>query len=219
MAIRYFAIFALTVVIAGCASAEKGPEVQFSEVIREWAVQAEVCRSRLGIRIAALKTTIVPSKGKSRGEDIMILALPIEIANRSQNTVEFTVSHEWYGGNWPWTDLFACVFPSLSSFTWEPLSDLRVGSVFQVGERIGQRRELAKRITTLKPGQSVILNLRMDWPGTGSSWTTPLMDKKVSRTYRVVMLLVFEANGRKQYAESPEMKILVRGMNNTGSEE
>ena len=152
MKAMYLALSALAIVIAGCASAEKGPEVPFSE---------------------------------------------------------------WYGGNWPWTDLFACVFPALSTLTWEPLGYPHVGSVFQVGERWEKTEP-----TILNPGESVILNLRMDWPGTGSSpKIPPLIVKEASRTYRVVMLLVFEADEKKQYAESPEMKILVHGVNDTGDEE
>ena len=203
MKAMYFALSALAVVIAGC---KQSADKSFSNVIQQWAQHRKISRSELDVQITPKKTTIAPTEGKSRGEDIMILALQIEVLNNSQVTIESTIAHEWYGGEWPPTDLNMCV-PH-----WEHEKTPFIHPVYLVGET----REMTEP-TIIAPGQSLTFNLRMDWPGAGAGPAFFPMDKDVSRTYQLKMFLVFETDGKKQYAESPEMKIHVRRINEAGN--
>jgi hypothetical protein len=64
--------------------------------------------------------------------------------------------------------------------------------------------------TIWQPGQSHIFVLRMNWPGTGSRGSWPLIDANIPGEYAVRVSLVFKAGETSEYASSPQMKIEVR---------
>jgi hypothetical protein len=117
-----------------------------------------------------------------------IVVLPVKITNHSKQAIQATVAHEWHGGEWPPTDLYASATPNKAkeSKPFEP--------VYLAGEDQDATRE-----TKIGPGKSVNVELRMDWPGSGSVPAQPLMDSSAGGTYSVRVLLVFEVDGQKQY--------------------
>jgi hypothetical protein len=48
------------------------------------------------------------------------------------------------------------------------------------------------KLTRIAPGKSITVELRMDWPGTGSVPTAPLLSSSLSEAH-VRVLLVFDA--------------------------
>jgi hypothetical protein len=114
------------------------------------------------------------------------LVLPLKIANASADEIKTTLAHEWHGGEWPTTALYASVTPETDKDP-KPFSP-----VYLVGED-----QAAPRPVTLAAGMAIDLDLRMDWPGTGSKRAVPLI--KAPGKYAVRFLLVIEASGKQQY--------------------
>jgi hypothetical protein len=117
------------------------------------------------------------------------LVLPVTITNRSPAAITTTLTHEWHGGLWPSTDLYASVAPAGAP-------KLRP---FHAAYLIGERPGGSRRKVTVPAGQSVTVEVRMDWPGTGSCPAEPLMSPSAQGAYEVRLLLVFEG-GRRRYA-------------------
>jgi hypothetical protein len=124
------------------------------------------------------------------------LRLPVTITNGSARDINLTLPHEWHGGEWPTTDLYASVTPARTAKS-NPFHE-----VFRLGERPGE----SSSKVTVPPGKSVKVELRLDWPGTGSVPAVPLMDPASSGSYRVRLLLVVEGDG-KRYAVSGPMRV------------
>lgn len=148
-------------------------------------------RSKLDIVVsvsqAAVSTIRAPSV--SAKKDVDVLVLPVQITNRSSVPIKMTIAHEWYGGEWPPTDLYVSMLrpggKSLPTFT----------PVFLAGEK-----NEATKPTVIEPGKSVSLSPRLDWPGTGSVKGGKILTG--GGTYRMKVVLVFEAEGKKQFIES-----------------
>jgi hypothetical protein len=148
----------------------------------------QLSKSTLDVRLIPLKTTIAPTQSRDyKGNSRTVLVLPIRIENRSNKFIKTEIEHEWFGGEWPVTDLH--VYFSGGTGVVHP--------VFLVGEK-GSAKPIV-----LRPGESIRLDLRMDWPGTGSSPATPLMSTRQPAQYplRFVLLL------GKQYLLSPKFWI------------
>ena len=64
--------------------------------------------------------------------------------------------------------------------------------------------------TIWQPGQSHVFVLRMNWPGTGSMGSWPLIDANVPGKYAVRVSLVFEVGETSEYVASPQLQIEVR---------
>lgn len=124
--------------------------------------------------------------------------LPVKLTNRSPDKISATLAHEWHGGLWPPTGLYASV--SLAS----DLKESAFVPVYLVGE--SAKETVATILTT---GTSKEITLRMDWRGTGSVPARPLMES--AGTYRMQLLMVFEASGKQQYVTSPLTTIEVPG--------
>jgi RNA polymerase sigma factor (sigma-70 family) len=122
------------------------------------------------------------------------LLLPAKITNQSTKAITTKLAHEWHGGEWPPTDLYASVTEEgeASATAFRP--------VYQVGERAGKANEAV----TIAPEKSIEVELRMDWPGTGSVMAIPLMKASEQGKYKVRLLLVFEADGKQQYVVGAE---------------
>lgn len=143
-----------------------------------------------------LKVTITPAAEIYREGGILVLTA--RIRNESRTEIRTTLAHEWHGGEWPPTHLFASVTPTKDKRR-RPFVP-----VYLAGENSGR-----PRTHDLPSGEGVDVLLRMDWPGTGSVKTTPLVQE--TGDYTVELLTVFEVNGRKQYATSEVKVIRVRG--------
>ncbi len=119
------------------------------------------------------------------------LTLSVKIVNHSAREITTRLAHEWHGGEWPSTDLYASA-THVQDKQARPLVP-----VFLQGE---QRREA--KVTRIAPGKAITVQLRMDWPGTGSQPATPLLSASQSEA-NVRVLLVFDTGGNaSEYAAS-----------------
>jgi hypothetical protein len=114
------------------------------------------------------------------------LALRVKIANASAREIDTKLAHEWHGGEWPPTALYTSV-TAASSRKSEPFVP-----IYLIGED-----QQAARSVTIAPGKTKEVELRMDWPGTGSVPTSPFI--REPGKYSVRFALVFEAGGKQQY--------------------
>ena len=161
---------------------------------------AELWQTALDVRITATKKTIFPVVKKLTNGERDVLELPIRIENRSSQTITADLAHEWYGGEWPETDLGAAVKCSDDkSDNW------RVCDVYRSGE-LGSKT----KATVWKPGESHDFVLRMNWPGTGSVHGQPLIDANEPGKYTVQFSLVFKTGETRQYAVSSPITIDVQ---------
>jgi uncharacterized protein (TIGR03067 family) len=122
------------------------------------------------------------------------LLLPAKITNQSTHAIKTKLAHEWHGGEWPPTDLYASVTKQSEA------SATAFRPVFQFGERAGKATEAV----TIAPEKSIEVKLRMDWPGTGSVMAIPLMKASEQGKYKVRLLLVFEADRKQQFVVGAE---------------
>lgn len=119
------------------------------------------------------------------------LILPVKIVNHSTQEITARLAHEWHGGEWPATDLYA----SATAVTAKQAKSLE--PVYLKGEK-----QEATKQTRIAPGKSITIELRMDWPGTGSVKATPLLSSTQSEAH-VRVLMVSDAGGNaREYAAS-----------------
>jgi hypothetical protein len=135
---------------------------------------------------------------KSVNGAILMLSVPVEIKNVSQQPVTMRLNHEWYGGIPPSTDLIAAVLvKGPERATW----------IMAPGYQAGNHGTIDK--TVLPPGQTKRIDVRLNWPGTGSSPAERLIDETVSGTYPIRFLLFFESAGSRRFVESREVVLTV----------
>jgi hypothetical protein len=119
------------------------------------------------------------------------LTLSVRIVNHSAQGITTRLAHEWHGGEWPSTDLYASA-THVQAKQAKPLVP-----VFLKGE---ERREA--KPTRIAPGKSIRVELRMDWQGTGSQPAGPLLSPSASES-NVRVLMVFDTGGNaREYAAS-----------------
>jgi hypothetical protein len=128
-----------------------------------------------------------------------VLALPVTITNSSAHEIRMNLAHEWYGGIWPPTNLYVAAQPAGSEAKfWSS------GPGYLLGEKGS-----AQTLITLKPGETKTFDIRLNWPGTGSIPTEPLIDESKPGRYSIKFLLFFKANGSEEYVESQAAEIEV----------
>ena len=127
-----------------------------------------------------------------------VLSIPVAITNSSAHDIRINLAHEWYGGIWPPTDLYVAGKPEGAEGSF--WSD---GPGYQVGEKGS-----AGSLVVLKPRETKTFDIRLNWPGTGSVPTEPLIEKKFGK-YSIKFLLFFKAKGSEEYMESQAMEIEV----------
>jgi len=131
-----------------------------------------------------LKIELSPAATVTRTQKGVVL--PLKITNASADDIKTTMAHEWHGGEWPLTALYATATPDKGkkpkAFT----------PVYLAGED-----QDAVRSITLPAGKTIDLEVRMDWPGTGSVIAVSLM--QAPGKYTVQFVLVFEVAGKQQY--------------------
>lgn len=172
--------------------------------VRECGGKMPEARSGLDVRIVAATEAIAPTPGTQTGQPKDILVLPVTIINNSGLVIRTSLAHEWYGGEWPPTNLYACVVPKDNQEV--RARPLELSPVYRAGERgsvpVG---------TILEPGQRIQVKLRMDWPGTGSvHGRGPLLSADKLGRHGVRFFLVFEAKGEWQFVESPVLDVTVK---------
>ena len=119
------------------------------------------------------------------------LTLAVKIVNHSAQEITARLAHEWHGGEWPSTDLYASA-THVQAKQAKPLVP-----VFLKGEQQGETK-----LTRIAPGKSIVVELRMDWPGTGSQPAVPLLSSSQSEA-NVRVLMVFDAGDTaREYAAS-----------------
>jgi hypothetical protein len=132
---------------------------------------------------------IVPDDKVTRTKEGLILS--VKIVNHSTQEIATRLAHEWHGGEWPATDLYASA---------THVQAKRAKSLEPVYLK-GEKQEETK-LTQIAPGKSVTVELRMDWPGTGSVKATPLLASSESECH-VRVLMVFDAgHNAREYAAS-----------------
>jgi len=136
-----------------------------------------------------LRIQIVPDSKVTRSKEG--LTLSVKITNHSAQEITTRLAHEWHGGEWPSTDLFASAthVQAKQAKSLEP--------VYLHGEKQGETK-----LTRIAPGKSVTVELRMDWPGTGSVKATPLLSSSQSECYVRVLMVFDKGRNAREYAAS-----------------
>jgi hypothetical protein len=146
-------------------------------------------KQHTGPLASRLRVDIVPEAQVTRSKGA--LTLSVKVTNHSAREITTRLAHEWHGGEWPPTDLYASA---------TPVQDERA-KAFEPAYLRGEEPGEAKP-TRIAPGKSVTVAVRMDWPGTGSVHATPLLSSSESESY-VRVLMVFDAGGTaREYAAS-----------------
>ena len=133
------------------------------------------------------------------GGKTQVLSVPVEIRNNSHESIQTELSHEWYGGIWPPTDLLFAVKDINRTNTWETAPAYQVGQKDSVDNKV-----------TLKGGESIVLQVRLNWPGTGSVPMSPLIDASTAGKYSIKFLLFFKSGKTEKYTESPVIELEVQ---------
>jgi hypothetical protein len=170
------------------ASQDKGQSAPADEIVETWLKRRkDVKLSTLPVRLAAGATVKRTDAG---------LVLPVTIFNDAARDITTKLAHEWHGGSWPSTDLAASVTPKTTP----------KAVPFHPAFLIGEQDKLTEK-TIVPAKKSVTVEVRMDWPGTGSDPTEPFMSPKASGRYRVRLMLMFEADQQRQFIASPEQMV------------
>ncbi len=148
---------------------------------------------------------ITPKVTKIRARDLnlmsgrtAVLSIPIEITNSSPDEISTNISHEWFGGIEPATDLFvAALYDNTDGKFWAEARG------YQVGERGAVGR------TVLQPRETKTFDVRLNWPGTGSCPATPLLDASQAGRYSIKFLLFFKVYNSEEYVETQDFDLAV----------
>ncbi len=146
-------------------------------------------RQHKGPLASRLRIEIVPDAKVTRTKEA--LTLSVKITNHSAQEITTRLAHEWHGGEWPSTELYAAAthVQAKQAKSLEP--------VYLKGKKQGETE-----LTRIAPGKSITVELRMDWPGTGSVMAAPLLSSSDSES-RVRVLMVFDAGGNaREFAAS-----------------
>lgn len=135
---------------------------------------------------------------KSINGTTLTLSIPVEIWNFSPEPITMKLNHEWNGGIPPPTDITAAVL-----INGPEKAQWNIGPGYQVGN-LGSGDK-----TVLEPGQKKEIDVRLNWPGTGSIPSDPLIDETVPGTYPIRFLLMFESGGSPRFVESREVMVTV----------
>ena len=147
------------------------------------------------IKKSVLPVSIVIDKAASIDSKLKVLCLRVQLQNTSQTNILANIPHEWYGGLWKDTDVYALVRSGSKR-------DIkRFHPVYLAGNNSG------KNIMLILSGQTASFLFRMNWSGTGSCQTEPLMSPSKGNSYKVRFLFVFTVKGTRQYIVSEEVNV------------
>jgi hypothetical protein len=153
-------------------------------------------RSNLDIRVTLKDTNIRRKQLLLANGPTQVSSLPVVIENKSSSAITTTIDHEWYGGLWPPTDLYLAVKVEREGFSWREAPGYLIGELGSITAPI-----------LIRPGESAALDIRLNWPGTGSIRADPLIRETKPGQYTVKLLLLFKAEGSQEFVETPEMKV------------
>jgi hypothetical protein len=174
-------------------------ESQTSDAFPRELEGRRVKRTNLDISISPKITKIRPRNLYLANGETPVLSIPIEITNSSSTSVKVNLTHEWYGGIWPPTDLYVAVqMRGAASTFWADAPG------YQVGEK-----DSIEKGTVLKSGETKIFDIRLNWPGTGSISTKPLIDESKAGKYSIRFLLFFQAGASEEYLETQAFEVEV----------
>jgi len=149
------------------------------------------------IKKSILPVSIIIEKVASIDPKLKVLCLRVQLQNASQTHILVDSPHEWHGGLWIYTDVYALVYSGSKR-------DIhRFHHVYLAGEMGGK----ATTMTIVLSGQTASLLFRMNWLGTGSCPTEPLMSPLKGNSYKVRFLFVFTVKGTRQYVVSEEVNV------------
>ncbi len=172
---------------------ESTPEV-FARVIKSKAVK----QTNYNITVIPKATKISAKKLKTAiNGDISVLSIPVEIRNSSSQTISMNLAHEWYGGIWGPTDLHiaALVTHWEKKLVWDERPAYQVGNLDDINK------------TILKPKESITIDVRLNWHGTGSVPIEPLIDESISSKRTIQFLLFFKTGVSEEYLLTEKFSI------------
>lgn len=174
-------------------------EMQGSEAFSRILEMRRVKRTSSAISITPKMAKIRPRNLYLANGKTSVLSIPIDIANSSSHSISLNLAHEWYGGIWPPTDLYvAKQLRGVKGTFWADAPGYLVGEKDSMGSKI-----------VLKPRETKSFDIRLNWPGTGSVPTMPLIDESRADTYSIKFLLLFKANNSEEYVETQEFDVEV----------
>lgn len=192
--------------ISGMHHPPKDPNAEKRHsTVNGWRFRGEAAASKEGsgvmdfeffrkVSASDQKIELVPAAKVKRTKQGLMLSL--KITNASPIDLQTTLTHEWHGGEWPPTALYASIQGPGDA---EPRG---FAPVYLIGEDPN-----APRSVTLADGKGKDVELRMDWPGTGSVRGRPLIQE--AGEYAVRFALVFEIAGKKQYVVTPTQIVVL----------
>jgi len=200
---RLAPIFAFFALVIGCSAqgtpASKTTESncsQFDEFCQQIKVR-HASQYPLDIAFSLDNTQIVSTIFQDSEGTRRILSVTVWITNNSPNSIRSEISHEWYGGIPVPTDFIGVVkTKGESAQAWSARPAYLAGNLGTVQNGV-----------EFSPGQSRSFNIRLDWPGTGSVPTPPLIDPKLVGKYKIKFLLFFKVDNRQYYAVSQEFEL------------
>lgn len=147
---------------------------------------------------------LLESKIKARKLDTQhgkesVLSIPIEIINVSSQQVNMELAPVAYGGEWLGTDLY----------TSAKETDKRMNMTWYFGPAYQVKNIKSGEVTTLQPSDKITADICLNWRGTGSIQTPPLIDESKTGKYTIRFLLFFRINDSEEYLETQEFDIEV----------
>ncbi|HZS08415.1 MAG TPA: hypothetical protein VFD58_26515 [Blastocatellia bacterium] len=206
MILKKITLIALLLICSAAnSSGQKASAKPDSEVFAKELEQRGVGRRASDIRLIPESTILIPREMMLANGKTQVLSIPLVIENHSSGAITSGLSHEWYGGIGPPTDLYAAARRERQS-----------GSVWvtEPGYQVGELGTVAE--TVIQPGESKKIDVRLNWPGTGSEPHEPLIRdlKPGSHTIRFLLLFSTENAGgfrARRYVETPEIEVEIRG--------
>lgn len=132
------------------------------------------------------------------------LVMPLRLTNIGTAPISFTFHHEWCGGTWSATDLYACTrehndstVPAGGKWFCQQLYQLR------------ERYEMPK-VDILGPGATLKFDTRMDWHGTPSIRGDSLIPIGKAATYEVQVVVAYRQREHWYFSVGPSTLVHVQ---------
>lgn len=198
------ATFIFLSIMAGSSFAQDRASTSEKGVLPKCNRASVICRRSSSTRIKPFDGTVVfsldslvPIQTERKGR--LILSAIVQITNESKSTLRSKVSHEWYGGVEPGTDLWMvverCEDGKCHS---EETQAYLVGNVDRTEDTIWQ------------PGDSKRFEIRLNWPGTGSVPIEPLIDPDRPGLHKLKFVMFFRTGKKDYFLESATFDLTVQ---------
>ena len=156
----------------------------------------------LKIEVLELRQSVVTLDAHAREHGCLrtpyaALVMPLRLTNNGTAPVSFTLHHEWCGGTWGATDLYACTREHNDSTELEG-GKWHCQQLYQLRERY----EMPK-VDTLRPGATLKIKTRMDWHGTPSIRGEALIPIGKAATYEVQVVAAYRQREKWHFSVGP----------------